>query len=126
MKIVSISMNDELYDELEKFRKEMKFSGSSDVLRQGLNALKEENKTLERLKGHVDCVLFIVHKEAEKKLVKILHENENIIKTQVHTKLCNDNCLELFIIHSKSEKIKDMYNKIKKTKNVEYLKLFVP
>ena len=110
MKIISISMKDEIFQELEKIQKELEFKGRSDVLRRGMLSLREESNMMSKLKGHVDCILIIMHSKSEKNLLKILHKNDDIIKTQLHSKLCNDKCLETFIIHGSADSIRELYN----------------
>ncbi len=126
MRIVSISMKDDAFEEIERIQKEMGFSGRSELIRQGINSLKEESKSIERLKGHVDCILFIMHEKAEDAFHTMLHKNEDMIKTQIHSNLCNDKCLEIFIIHGSSERIKTIYASLQKSKKIEYIKLIVP
>lgn len=126
MKIVSVSMKDEAFEELERMRKEMGFAGRSEIFRHGLKALQEESKSMERLKGHVDCTLLLLHRKAEGAFSRVLHRNEDMIKTQIHSNICSDKCLEIFVMHGSSERIKAMYRGLKKVKKIDHIKLIVP
>ena len=126
MKIVSISMKDEVFGELEKLQNDLGFKGRSDILRRGMLSLKEDARTMSKLKGHIDCVMIIMHSKSEKNLSKVLHKNDDIIKSQLHSKLCNNKCIETFLIHGNAESIKDLYREIKKINGIDYMKLLVP
>ncbi len=126
MKIVSFSIKDNLFDEMEKIKEEMSFKGRSEVIRYGLRMINEESKTMEKLKGHVDCVIILMHSHAEKTLSKILHKFDYLIKTRLHSTLCNDKCLELVLLHGESKNIKEIFNELKASKKTEYIKLVVP
>ncbi len=126
MKIVSVSMKEDLYKELERLQKEMNFKGRSEIVRHGINSLREESKSMENLKGHLDCILLLMHSKAESGIEKLMHKNEDLIKTQIHNNICNDKCLETFILHGNSEKIKSLYNEVRKNKKIDYIKLIVP
>jgi len=126
MKIVSMSMNDDLFEEIESIKKDLSFRGRSEILRQGISLIREEARHLEKLKGHVDCVMMIMHANAERDILKLLHKNERIITTQLHSKLCNDKCLEIFVLHGPSDKIRELYNNLKVKKKLDFIKLVVP
>lgn len=124
-RIVSVSMEENLFDEVERLQKEMT-GGRSEILRRGLNLMLEDAKSMERLKGHVDCILFVMHSKAEEKLSKTLHKNDDIIKTQLHSKFCNDKCLEIFVLHGEASRIKSLYGSLRNNKKIDYIKLIVP
>lgn len=119
-------MKDEVYEELEKIQKELEYKGRSEILRHGISLIKEEEKSLEKLKGHIDCILLLMHSNAEGGIEKLMHKNEDLIKTQIHNNVCNDKCLETFILHGNSERIKSIYNHLSKNKKIDYIKLIVP
>lgn len=125
-RIVSVSMDDDLLQKIEVLQKESNFRGRSEIFRRGLNYILEDSKSLERLNGHVDCILFVMHSKAEEKFSKILHKNDDIIKTQLHSKFCNNKCLEIFVLHGESEKVKSLYNQLKNNKKIDYIKIIVP
>ena len=119
-------MKEDLFEEVEKIRKGYGFKNRSELLRHGINLMMEESKSMEKMKGHLDCILFIMHTKAESMLNRILHKNEDMIRTQIHNNLCNDKCLEILVMHGSSERIKDIYNSIKSSKKIDYIKLIVP
>ncbi|MBI2971779.1 MAG: nickel-responsive regulator 1 [Candidatus Aenigmarchaeota archaeon] len=126
MKIVSISMSDEAFGEMEKLQQELAFSNRSEVLRRGVRLMREELESMEKLQGHLDCILVVMHTKAEAALSKIIHRNNSLVKTHIHNNLCNDKCLEIFVMHGASEKLRNLYNELKRTKRIDYVKLIIP
>lgn len=124
-KIISVSMDESLAGEMEKLQEEDGV-GRSELLRRGLGLMLEDAKSMEKLRGHVDCILFVMHSKAEEKFSKTLHRNDDLIKTQLHSKFCNDKCLEIFVLHGESGRIKNLYSQLQSSKKIDYIKLIVP
>ena len=123
-KIISMSLSEQLLKEIDAIEG---FSGRSDVMRAGVKLLLDDLKEKERLKGHAECVLVMMHdKKFENAFIKAKHRHEGIISTQVHSNLCNDKCLEVFVLHGAAEKITAFLSEIRKNKRTEYVKLVVP
>ena len=126
-KIISMSLSEELLAELEELKKSVGFSGRSEVIRSGVKMLIEDIREKKRLKGHAECVLIFVHgKKFENTFIKAKHRYEDIISTQVHSNLCNDKCLEVFVLHGSANKIKEFFSDIRKNRRADYVKLIVP
>ena len=103
-KIISISLDDGMLSEILKLEKEMKFSGRSELVREGIRALLDEKKSRDVLEGEVECILIAVHDEnAEDDITEVKHKYEKIIKTQVINNLKNDKCLEVFVLNGRAE-----------------------
>jgi len=123
-KIISMSLSAELLKDIDSIEG---FSGRSDTIRSGVKLLLDDLKEKERLKGHAECVLIMMHnKKFEDAFIKTKHKYEDIINTQVHSNLCHDKCLELFVLHGSAEKITSFLADIRKNKRADYVKLVVP
>lgn len=127
VKIISMSLGEELLNEIDGIQKSVGFSGRSEVIRSGIKLLIDDLKEKEKLKGHAECILVLMHnKKFEDAFIKAKHKYEDIIVTQVHSNLCNDKCLELFVLHGPAEKIKSFFSEIRKNRKIDYVKLIVP
>ncbi len=126
-KIISMSLDEELLKKIDTVKKSVGFKGRSETIRSGIKILVNDIKEKERLKGHLACVLIIVHeKKFENAIIKTTHRYEDIISTQVHNNICNDKCLEIFVLHGEADKIKNLFSDVRKNKKIEYVKLIVP
>jgi len=119
-----MSLSEQLLKDIDNIQG---FSGRSEVIRSGVKLLLDDLKEKERLKGHAECVLIMMHdKKFEDVFIKTKHKYEDIISTQVHSNLCHDKCLELFVLHGPAEKITQFMTDIRKNKRADYVKLVVP
>lgn len=126
MTIISISLNEKLLGELDLLKEDMGFSGRSDVIRAAARMLIDENKQSQKISGNVNAVLFLIHSQkVEDKITMIKHDYEDIINTQIHSHLKEENCLEIFILEGDSSRIKELARNFRKCGKMEHLKLIV-
>lgn len=126
MAIISISLNDKLLSEIDAVQEDMGFSGRSDVIRAAARMLIDENKQKNISQGHANAVLFLIHSQkVEDRVTDIKHDFEDIINTQIHTHLKDENCLEIFILDGVASRINDIAQRFRKCGKMEHLKLIV-
>ncbi len=125
MKIVSISMNGSMLNEIDKIQSEFGFSGRSEVIRAGIRMLMTDMIEKERLVGNVGCVLIVTHSEEDEESTRIKLKYEDIIKTHMHCKLKNNKCLELFVIEGDAEKVKSMVKEFQANDSMEHVRLII-
>ncbi|MEW6036464.1 MAG: CopG family ribbon-helix-helix protein [Candidatus Micrarchaeota archaeon] len=118
MEIISISLDKETLDELDKIQGNLGFKSRSKLLRATIGSLLNEYRVMETLKGHLDSVLVVTYKENEKHRVSdILHRFEDCIKTVVHQHHTGI-CLEVLILCADAERIRELFGLLKKDKGV--------
>ena len=127
MTIVSISLNDTILKELDKIQKNMGYSGRSEVIRAGARLLISENNQKDKLTGEMKSILILIHDHKGEIIVsEIKHSFEGVTKTQIHSHIKEDKCLEIFILEGKAEEIKEMTRLFETSGKMEYLKLIIP
>jgi len=123
-KIISISLSEDLLEELERLQKEMGFSGKSETIRAGIRMLVSDDKERAKLTGVVDAVLLAIHKdEYVKDISELAHMHAPIIKTQIHHHLENEKCLEIYVLNGQAEKIRAAARAFQKNKKIDLSKL---
>ena len=126
MAIISISLTDELLNEIDRLQKELGFSGRSEVIRAGARMLLADNREKEKLEGRLNSVLLLIHSQkVEDTVTAIKHEFEDIISTQIHNHLREDKCIEVFILEGDAARIKDLVRLFLTTRKMDYVKLIV-
>jgi len=126
MPIISISLTDDILKELDKFQKELGFSGKSEVMRAGARMLIADNKEKEALEGWLNSVLLLIHaQKVEDTVTEVKHEFEDIISTQIHNHLREDKCLEVFILEGDAARIKQLVKLFRTSGKMDYVKLIV-
>jgi CopG family nickel-responsive transcriptional regulator len=126
MTIISISLTDEILEEIDRLQKELGFSGRSEVMRAGARMLLADNKEKEALEGRLNSVLLLIHaQKVEDTVTEIKHEFEDIISTQIHNHLREDKCLEVFILEGDAARIKQLVRLFQTYGKMDYVKLII-
>ncbi len=126
MAIVTISLNDAMLKEVDRVRREMGFSGRSEVIRAGLRILLAENKEKEEPTDRVRGVLLLIHEhDAEDLVTNVKHDFLDIIYTQLHNRFKEGKCLELFVLDGEAGRIRELKGIFQKNDRIEYVKLIV-
>jgi CopG family nickel-responsive transcriptional regulator len=126
MTIVSVSLNEKMIEELDWIRREMGFSGRSEVIRAGARALLTDIKEKTTLTGSIKAILLLIHDhEAENAVTDIKHDFLDIIYTQLHNRFKEGKCLEIFILDGESERIKQLTQTFQKNEKIDHVKLIV-
>jgi CopG family nickel-responsive transcriptional regulator len=126
MAIVSVSLNDKILEEIDRIQKELGFSGRSEGIRAGARMLISDNKEKEKLTGKINSILLLIHNQkVEDAVTEIKHRFEDITKTQIHTHLREDKCLEIFVLNGDAGRIKRLVNLFQTSRKMEYVKLIV-
>jgi len=126
MVIVSISLNDKILKEIDRIQRELGFSGRSEVIRAGARMLISESKEKEGLTGKINSALLLIHsQEAEDAVTEIKHRFEDITKTQIHSHLKENKCLEIFVLDGDADRIKEMVRLFQTSRKMDYVKLIV-
>ena len=126
MAIVSISLNDTILKEIDRIQNTLGYSGRSEVIRAGARLLISESKEKERLIGNINSTLLLIHsQDIEDVVTEIKHRFEDITKTQIHSHLRENKCLELFVLDGDADRIKEMVRLFQTSRKMDYVKLIV-
>ena len=126
MVIVSISLNDTILKEIDRIQNALGYSGRSEVIRAGARLLISESKEKERLTGNINSILLLIHsQDAENVVSEIKHRFENVTKTQIHSHLRENKCLEVFVLDGEADRIKEMVRLLQTSRKMDYVKLIV-
>jgi CopG family nickel-responsive transcriptional regulator len=124
MPIISISLNDNILEEVANSQKNLGFSGRSELIRAAVRMFITEMKTQNELTGKINGVLITSHnQDTEHFVTNIKHKYEDIINTQIHSRLENGKCLEVFILEGTAERAKQMLKTLQTHKKIDYVKL---
>lgn len=126
MPIVSISLNDDIINDINKLQKNLGFSGRSEIVRAGIRNILAEHKERQDLIGEQSALLLVIHQERDDdQVTSMRHEYEEIITTHLHSKIDNDRCVEVFLLRGNSTSIKNMTGIFQTNKKLEHVKLIV-
>ncbi len=121
MAVVSVSMPDELLERLDEFADEHGYTGRSEVVREASRNLLgefEDRRLEDRDLMAVVTVLFDFETTSvEERMMHLRHEHEDLVKSNVHSHVGNQYCLELFILEGSLEDVSTFVGKIRATQD---------
>jgi CopG family nickel-responsive transcriptional regulator len=124
--IISISLNENIIQELDKLQKFLGFSGRSEIVRASVRNLLLEEKRIEELDGILHSVLLVIHDEkSDQEISEMRHDYDKIINTHIHNKIDKDRCLEIFVLYGDSNDIKNMTKKFQGNRKMDQVRLIV-
>lgn len=120
MEIISLSLDEETLDKINEIQQNSSFNGRSELIRKAIENLHQDTQSNQRLEGDLNAVIVTRHPHRrEQKIAEIAHEYDDVITTQLHSKLDGENCLEVFHTHGNAEKVISFYNRLEGSKNTE-------
>ena len=124
MPIVSISLNDEILNELDSLQKSMGFTGRSEAIRAGIRSFVVEEKQKSQMTGNVHAILLVVHNDEFDHVVSgITHDFEDLITTHLHSKIEGERCMELFVIDGDAKRVSVITQNFQTNKKMDTVKL---
>lgn len=126
MPIVSVSLNDDILNEMEKLQKLLGFSGRSEIVRAGIRSMLSEEKQRNDLTGMLHSLLLVIHDEkSDDEISNMRHSYDKLINTHLHSKIDRDRCLEIFLLRGEAEEIRRMTREFQANKRMDNVKLIL-
>jgi CopG family nickel-responsive transcriptional regulator len=124
MEIISLSVDDETLEKLEEIQEKSSFNGRSELFRKAISDLHEETVEKSELEGDLNALVVVRHPHAhEQGIGDISHSYDDVITTQLHSKLDGEKCLEVFHVDGKAERVVEFYTSLNGSKDTESVKL---
>lgn len=119
--IVSVSLNDDILDGIDKLQKNLGFTGRSEIVRAGIRNLLAEERMKQDLEGIVNSLLLAVHDEdSDDQVASIRHQFVHL-----HNKIDKHRCLEIFSLKGDAKEIKEIAKHLQLNKKMHFVKLIV-
>lgn len=120
MEVISLSIDEETLEKIDEIQEKGSFNGRSELIRKAVEGLHQEVNDREKLSGNLNALIIARHPHKhEHGISEISHGFDDIITTQLHSKLSNEKCLEVFHTNGSAEKVIDFYNSLQGSKQTE-------
>ncbi len=140
--IVSISLEPEMVQALDRLQSELGVRGRSELVRIALKTLLSESK--QHLADRASGILLVVHEKGlEASVTGIKHDFEDIISTQLHANAgrlkqnrpkqaepvssdwpaSGSPCFEVFVVEGHGTRIHEMLHRLQSVRNIGSVKL---
>lgn len=123
MAVVSISVPEELLEQMDDFANEHGYSGRSELLRESARSLmgEFEDSNLEGrdLVATVTVIFEFENNDVESEMIGMRHEHEDIVRSNVHSCIGGDEyCMELFVVEGSLDDVRDFVGSLRSTDGV--------
>ena len=126
MPIVSLSLNDQLLEDLDELQEDLGYSGRSEVMRAAIRLFLTDGREKQRLEGKVSGLLLAIHShEAEHHVTQIKGQYQDIINMQLHNRFREGKCLELFLLEGDAARVRELSAQLQRNEENEYVKLLI-
>ena len=127
MSIISLSLPNELLEELDTVLGEERGANRSEVVRQAVRMYLTQYNELGKIKGTVIATITILYDKAEenKELFRIQHEFDDMITAYLHAHLSETSCLEVMVVKGASERLMSLIDGLKANKPVKQIKVSI-
>jgi CopG family nickel-responsive transcriptional regulator len=121
---VSVSLNEDIMNEMDKLQKALGFSGRSEIVRAGIRNMLSEEKQHNDLTGILHSLLLVIHDEkSDDEISNMRHSHDRLINTHLHSKIDRNRCLEIFLLKGEAEEIRHMTRDFQSNKKMDNVRL---
>ena len=116
MEILSISMDSNALNRLNKMQRALGIKSRSKLLQNAVQSMLKEYEALDTLSGHVESIFVITYPEAERNHVSnILHRFKETVRTETHQH-SKEICVDILDISADARMIREFFGALKRTK----------
>jgi CopG family transcriptional regulator, nickel-responsive regulator len=125
--IISLSLPNELLEELDTILGEDRNANRSEIVRQAVRMYLTQYNELGKIKGNVIATITVLYEKAEenKELFRIQHEFDDMITAYLHSHLSETSCLEVMVVKGSSERLRSLIDGLKANKPVKQIKVSI-
>lgn len=121
---MSVSLNEDIMNEMDKLQKTLGFSGRSEIVRAGIRNMLSEEKQRNDLTGLLHSLLLVIHDEkSDDEISNMRHSYDKLINTHLHSKIDRNRCLEIFLLRGEAEEIRRMTRDFQSNKKMDNIRL---
>ena len=127
MVIISLSIPDELRNELDRILGEKWYANRSEVVRQALRKYIAEYRELENMEGNIIATVTALYdkRDTNEELTQLQHRFGDVMTTYLHSHLTEKNCLEVMVFKGSSKRLKDLVDGLKANRHLKQLKFSI-
>ena len=127
MSIISLSLPNELLEELNTILGEDRSATRSEVVRQAVRMYLTQYNELKKIRGNVIATITVLYEKTEenKELFKLQHEFDDMITAYLHAHLSDTSCLEVMVVKGASSRLIGLIDGLKANKPVRQIKFSV-
>jgi CopG family nickel-responsive transcriptional regulator len=124
MPIVSLSLPEQMVKAMDEIQASVGFSGRSELVRAAIRLLLEDTKEKDALAGKTNAVVVVGHaRDDEDPVTKLKHSYGDIVRTHVHCKVSQEDCIEVFVLAGEGKQISAMAKGFERERKIKTVRL---
>ena len=125
--IISLSLPNELLEQLDTILGEDRGANRSEVVRQAVRMYLTQYNELDKIKGNVIATITVLYEKTEenKELFRLQHEFDDMITAYLHAHLSETSCLEVMVVKGSSKRLRSLIDGLKANKPVKQIKFSI-
>ncbi|HXW95330.1 MAG TPA: CopG family ribbon-helix-helix protein [Nitrososphaerales archaeon] len=121
---MSLSLPDQMVKSMDEIQEAVGFSGRSELVRAAIRLLLEDTRAKNILSGRTNAVVVVGHASAdEDPVTKIKHSYDDVVRTHVHCKVSQEDCIEVFVLSGEGKDIAAMAKGFERERKIKTVKL---
>jgi len=113
---------DELLEQMDEFADEHGYSGRSELLREAARSLMgelDDSDLKEReLVATVTAIFEFENSDVESEMIDLRHDYDGVVKSNVHSHIGEDYCMELFVLEGSLDDVRDFVGSVRSTSGI--------
>lgn len=126
MPIISISLNRELLKKLDGLMREKCYSSRSETIRDAIRDSLSEFELSQFETGRVTATITAISKrerhDVDKRLMRLRHDHDEIVSTNMHLHLGMMYCLDVFITEGEARDVLSFISRIRAMRGIRQVK----
>lgn len=108
-KVVSVSVPENLLEQLDRLVQEAHFAGRSDAVQAALVDFIAAQRAVAPGRGRENAIIAVCFdKRDERRVGEVKHDFGDVLKSMLHTHLEGPDCVEVFVVEGKADRIAGM------------------
>ena len=124
--IVSISLTSDLLKKLNVFMRQRGYSSRSEAIRDAIRDLLSEFELSRFQTGKVTATITVISEherhDVDERLMRLRHEHDEIVSSNMHIHLGETYCLEVFITEGEAEEVLNFIGRIRAMRGIQQVK----
>jgi CopG family nickel-responsive transcriptional regulator len=126
MPIISISLTSDLLRKLGSFMTERGYSSRSEAIRDAIRELLSEFELSKFETGQITATITVISEhdrhDVDERLMRLRHEHDDTVSSNMHIHLGNRYCLEVFITEGDTADVLNFISRIRAMRGIQQVK----
>ena len=124
MPIISLSLPDQMVKAMDEIQDSVGFAGRSELVRAAIRLLLEDTRDKSALVGRTNAVVVVSHASVdEEPVTRLKHAYGDIVKTHIHCRVSDEDCIEVFVLAGEGRQISAMAKGFERERKIKSVKL---